>query len=343
MFGVPVERLLQWTTALYLFSLALTTLCGVAFWRLSVLVANEKEGRLAQVREEAGAHVALARDEQDRVREQALRQAAEAEARARTAAEQAQEATTQAEKAAASARVANDKIAEAELRAAAAEERAREATAQTEKATASERIANDKIAEADTRAATAEERTRKAAVQTQQATESAQAANDKIAEAEARAAAAEERARAAEQRLTELTEKNKALQSAEQARQRITQDVNGKFAPRRLTDADARLLRTALSKVRTTVPEVSITRLGDMEAYLFSSDLMAAFEAAGIHVVANTIGQLTPPVYGIVVDQDQNSGVIAAALAGAGLQARIVPQGGRSVPQIVVGLKPSPL
>ena len=308
MFGVPVERLLQWTTALYLFSLALTTLCGVTFWRLSILVANEKEGRLAQVREATDARLAMARGEQERVREEASRQAAEAESRARAAAQHAQEATAQADKAAASARATNDKIADAELRAATAEQRAREATAQAATATTSARVANDKLSDA-----------------------------------EARAAAAEERARTAEQRLSELQEKNRALQSAEQARQRIVQDVNGKFAPRRLTDADARLLRAALSKVKNTVPEVSITRLGDMEAYLFASDLMAAFESAGIKVVSNTIGQLTPPVYGIVVYEDQTSGVITSTLAEAGLQARSVPPGGRPVPQIVIGLKPSPL
>ena len=280
MFGVPVERLLQWTTALYLFSMALTTLCGVAFWRLSVLVANEKDGRLAQVRDEAAARVAVVQNEQDRMRETASRQAAEAEARAQTAAEQA-------------------------------------------------RIAS--------------ERARDAAAQAEAATENARAANETARGADIRASAAEERARAAEQRLNEIQEKNRALLSAEQTRQRIVQDMNGKFAPRRLTDADTRSLRAALSKVRNAVPEVSITRLGDMEAYLYASDLMAAFQAAGIQVIGNTIGQLTPPVYGIVVYEDQTSGAVTSALAEAGLQVRAEPPGGRSAPQIVVGLKPSPL
>lgn len=279
MFGVPVERLLQWTTALFLLSLALTTLCGVAFWRLSALVANEKEGRLAQVRDEAAARIALVRDEQERMRETALRQAADAEARARAAAEDA--------------RIAS--------------ERAREAAAQAEAATAH-----------------------------------ARAANDKTSDAQVRAAVAEDQARTVEQQLNDVQEKNRALRSAEQARQRIAQDVNDRFAPRRLTDADASLLRVALSKERSAVPEVSITRLGDMEAYLYASDLMAAFEAAGIRVVVNTIGHVTPPVYGIVVYEDQTNGVIVPALAEAGIQARAEAPGSRSVPQIIVGLKPPP-
>jgi YD repeat-containing protein len=279
MFGVPVERLLHWTTALFLVSLALTTLCGVAFWRLSVLVTNEKEGRLAQVRDEAAARVALVRDEQERLREKASRQAADAEARALAAAEEAR----------------------------AASERAREAAARAEAATAN-----------------------------------ARAANDKNSDAQIRAQVAEEQARTVEQRVNELQEKNRALLSAEQARQRIVADVNDKFAPRRLTDADARSLRTALAKVRSVVPEVSITRLGDMEAYLYASDLKAAFEAAGIRVVVNTIGQVTPPVYGVVVYEDQTNGVIAPSLAEAGIQARVEAPGNRSAPQIVVGLKPSP-
>ena len=279
MFGVPVERLLHWTTALFLVSLALTTLCGAAFWRLSVLVTNEKEGRLAQVRDEAAARVAVVRDEQERLREEATRQTADAEARALVAA--------------AEARAAN--------------ERAREAAAQAEAATAN-----------------------------------ARAANDKNSDAQVRAEVAEEQARTMEQRVNELQEKNRALLSAEQARQRIVADVNDKFAPRRLTDSDARSLRAALAKVRSMVPEVSITRLGDMEAYLYASDLMAAFEAAGIRVVVNTIGQVTPPMYGVVVYEDQTNGVIASSLAQAGIQARVEALGTRLAPQIVVGLKPSP-
>ena len=272
MFGVPVERLLQWTTALYLISLVLTTLCGVAFWRFSVLTMNEREDRLAQVRATAAARVAVMQDEQEHMRETLSGQAAAGEARARAAA--------------AAARIAS--------------EQARQAAAQVEAAMADARVANDKATGAV-----------------------------------ARATAAEERARAAEEQLSEVQEKNRTLQAAEQARQRIVQDMNAKFAPRRLTDAQSRSLQAALSKVLSAVPEVSITRLSDMEAYLYASDLMAAFAAAGIPVVANTIGQVSSPVYGIVVYEDQTSGVIASALAEAGLHAREEPLGGRQVPQIV--------
>jgi len=280
MFGIPVERLLQWTTALYLLSLALTTLCGVAFWRLSALVANDREGQLAEVRAAAAARVALVQDEHEHMREKLLRQAADAEARARVAEE--------------AARIAS--------------EQAREAAAQAAAAIANVRIADDKAASAMVRAT-----------------------------------AAEERARAAEERPSQAQERNQALASAEQAPQRVVQDASAKFAPRRLTDADSRLLKAALSKVRSAIPEVSITRLSDMEAYLYANELMAAFADAGVRVVANTIGDLSPPVYGIVVYENQTNKVIASALATAGLQARDEPLGDRSAPQIVVGLKPSPL
>jgi len=96
MFGIPVDRLLQWTTALYLISLALMTLCSVAFWRLAVLAGNDREGRLAEVREAAALRIDLLQDEEKRMRENLSRQVADAEARARTAEEAAHISSEQA-------------------------------------------------------------------------------------------------------------------------------------------------------------------------------------------------------------------------------------------------------
>jgi len=279
MFGIPVDRLLQWTTALYLLSLALTALCGVAFWRLSVLAGNDREGRLAEVREAAALRIDRLQDEEKQMRENMSRRIADAEARAR-----------------------------------AAEEAAR----------------------------ISREQAREAAVQAAAAIADAQAANDKAVSTMVRATAAEEQARVPEQQPSGTREKHQVAPSAAPTPQMVVRNASLKFGPRDLTDADARLLKVALYEVRGDIPEVSITRFSDMEAYLYANELMVAFVEAGVRVVVNTIGERSPPIYGIVVHEDQTSGAITSALAAAGVQARVEPLGARSAPQIVVGLQPRP-
>ena len=270
MFGVPIERLLQWTTALYLLSLALTTLCGAAFWWLTTIVMNGQQIQLAHVREQANVRVALAREEERRARLKISREAADSEARAQAAAEDAREATKRWQ---------------------------------------------TTVSEVDAwkaRARTAKER---------------------ASDAEARAAADEEQ-------LSGLQEKEMVPKSAERTQLMSPPDTDTNFAPRRLVDADARILQDGLSKLKNTVPEVSVTRLGDMEAWLYANDIIAAFQAAGIRVAYNTIGTMTPPVYGVLVYEDQSNAAISSALMKAGVLVRSEPQGGRPITQIVVGLKP---
>jgi len=157
-----------------------------------------------------------------------------------------------------------------------------------------------------------------------------------------RARAAEERSRVPEQQPSRAREKNQVAPSAAPTPQMVVRDASLKFGPRHLTDADSRLLKVALYKVRGDIPEVSITRFSDMEAYLYANELMVAFVEAGVRVVVNTIGERSPPLYGIVVYEDHTSGVISSALAAAGVQAPVEPLGARSAPQIVVGLQPPP-
>ena len=279
MFGIPVDRLLQWTTALYLLSLALMTLCGVAFWRLSVVAANDREDRLAEVREAAALRIDLVQDEEKRMRENLSRQVADAEARARAAEEAAHISS----------------------------EQAREIAAQAAAAIADGR-----------------------------------AANDKAASTMIRDTPTEERARVPEQQPSGVREKNQVVPSAAPTSQMVVRDASLKFGPRHLTDADSRLLKVSLYRVRGDIPEVSITRFSDMEAFLYANEVMVAFVEAGVRVVVNTIGERSPPLHGVVVYEDRTSGVISSALAAAGVQAQVEPLGARSVPQIVVGLQPPP-
>ena len=164
----------------------------------------------------------------------------------------------------------------------------------------------------------------------------AASATRRVAAAEAERRTLLERIAAAERRAL-LAERSAAELHAELG----TDDaVRSSVRGRRLTHEQSKKLTEQLVQARTRIPEVAITRLGNTEASRYAADLIAAFDAAGIRVAGNTIGYLTPPVYGVLLYEAATDPVVASALNAAGVVPNIQPLAGRKVPQMVVGLQP---
>jgi hypothetical protein len=111
---------------------------------------------------------------------------------------------------------------------------------------------------------------------------------------------------------------------------------------RHLTEEASRALRAALERISEQVPTVSITRLGAPEARSYANELVGVFKQAGIGVIGNMIGELSPPVYGLVVYEDDSDRPLSEALRTVGSPLETRPLGGRATRRIIVGLQPPP-
>jgi hypothetical protein len=110
-----------------------------------------------------------------------------------------------------------------------------------------------------------------------------------------------------------------------------------KLSSRHLSEEQAAKLAGAVRWRQ--IDGIVVTRLGDYEANGYASDIIQAFQKGKSNVEIMDTGTLSPPVYGLVVNDFAENGNVITAFEEAGIPfIKGRPTG--AIPHIIVGLKP---
>ena len=145
----------------------------------------------------------------------------------------------------------------------------------------------------------------------------------------AKATAAEANARTTELNLKVEQEARKRAEA-----ELALETLRGKLRGRSLSQKQRDVLLQSLKPFAGAT--ISVTSLGDKESEMFADQIISAIQEAGIVVVRNFIGTLSPPRYGIIISSDLKP-AFHEAFKKAQIDFKI---GNSQGPNIFIGLKP---
>lgn len=182
-----------------------------------------------------------------------------------------------------------------------------------------------------------------AATKEQQLASELKEKDQKISEAGERASAADQRAGEANERAAALEATAERLRKENLSRQAEVLNLQGRLAPRRITQEQLDRFVAILRPYAGSV--VRMTQLGDLEAGTFADDIVFVLSASHWVPQLTRVGIMAPPPYGLrcVVDDRTPAGKdlteVLKSLPTAFVESAPVPG---AIANIIVGLRPPP-